>query len=470
MDVGRLVRRSLLGARRSLVGFSRWLTRSPDDPTDRTLNALKRLGAVIAVAAPLLAGSAFIFANLFGGGDPPKFTHWDVVAEGDCYRATWAVSGAETVRITASGRTEKVSSTGSDRFCGSDVLPISAEAVNAAGTATSPPIPIPPTSTSSTSSSTTTSTAPLLVPDLSNVRDRASSLESLNLKLIEERTHSDSITEGAMISQDPKTGTEVVAGSTVTVTISLGPEPLEIPSLVDLSENEASFRADMDFDVRIIMEESTTHQPGLVFRQSPMAGEFHPRDSVLTLYVALGPFCDGIRATVLVWNDGDPGGTGDADVIAVVGDERVEIRAGDGDDRICLGSGGGRVFGERGQDRIFGGDGDDLIWGGDGDDFIDGGGGDDILSGEDQSVSTARGDDEIRGGPGDDILNGSRGNDHLSGGLGADALLGGDGDDTLDDLDWDPQATGHYMNGGDGEDTCPGLGNVYGPASECESW
>jgi len=326
------------------------------------------------------------------------------------------------------------------------------------------------TTTTQGTPTTAAQTSEVLVPNLAIAADAESVLESLGLEYREQLAYSDDIPAGDVVSQSPQAGAMVVPGQTVEVVRSEGPQPVPVPGLIGLDSADLPDALGDDLELRIREEETTSSQPGLSFRQSPNAGEMLPKGSTVTVFVALGPFCDGVRADLLVFDSTQVDGSGADDVIVSVSDEPVEIRAGDGSDRVCLNDMGGRVFGERGDDRIFGGAGKDFIWGGDGDDFIDGGPGDDALQGEDQQVGTSIGDDEIRGGTGDDIVFGGRGNDTLDGGPGADLILGGDDDDLIVDSDWDPNVTGHLIDAGDGFDHCPGLGNVFGPQSNCETW
>ncbi len=90
-----------------------------------------------------------------------------------------------------------------------------------------------------------------------------------------------------------------------------------------------------------------------------------------------------------------------------------------------------------------------VISGLDGNDIITGGAGDDELSGDD-------GDDDVTGGAGNDYLSGGSGDDTLIGGDGSDSLEGGEGDDFLEDLSSDFT---NFMPGS-GNDTIRGSGEA----------
>jgi len=121
-----------------------------------------------------------------------------------------------------------------------------------------------------------------------------------------------------------------------------------------------------------------------------------------------------------------------ADVITA-GDEDDYIRGMQGDDTIHAGAGTNRVWAAQGNDTVTAGDGDDRIWGAQGNDLIDAGGGMNYVFG-------AQGNDSITAGDGDDWILGAQGNDEIDAGgganrvsdnLGKNSILAGDGDDWI---------------------------------------
>jgi Ca2+-binding RTX toxin-like protein len=266
------------------------------------------------------------------------------------------------------------------------------------------------------------------------------------------------------------TTTSIAVTSTTTVTTDVPTTTgtvanVAVPDVVGRTPADAQFEVEaIGLRIDVTEEETTQQEPGLIVRQEPPATTGVAENSIVRVFVALGPFCDGERATLLVRDGSEFTGTGGSDVIVSVSDQPVDIGAGGGDDRVCLSAAGGRVFGEQGNDRILGSSGEDVVFGGDGSDFIVGGGGDDLLSGEDQTVSSSRGDDEIRGDDGNDLVFG--GDDTLSGGAGADSLFGAEGDDVIQDGVGDDAA----IDAGEGVDSCPGLGKSLGEFAHCESW
>lgn len=84
------------------------------------------------------------------------------------------------------------------------------------------------------------SSGPVVVnPTVPNVVGKAqdvatSELEELGFVVVVKTESSDTVESGKVISSDPKAGTELETGSTVTITVSLGPVPIEVISNVTI--------------------------------------------------------------------------------------------------------------------------------------------------------------------------------------------------------------------------------------------
>jgi eukaryotic-like serine/threonine-protein kinase len=104
------------------------------------------------------------------------------------------------------------------------------------------------------------------------------------------REYHDSIPEGRVISQSPQAGSPLEVGEPVALVVSQGEEPVEVPRVVGLSEDDAasSLRA-AGLGVRLTEEFSATVPPGRVIGQSPQAFQTVPADSVVTIVVSKGP-------------------------------------------------------------------------------------------------------------------------------------------------------------------------------------
>lgn len=98
------------------------------------------------------------------------------------------------------------------------------------------------------------------------------------------------VAEGRVFKQDPPAGAIVVLGSTVTITVSEAEGKVEVPTLVELTREEAERqlrRLGFTPDVQEI--DNDIFQPGEVISQDPLPGTSADRGSVIFLEVSLGP-------------------------------------------------------------------------------------------------------------------------------------------------------------------------------------
>ncbi len=104
--------------------------------------------------------------------------------------------------------------------------------------------------------------------------------------------YSDDVAEGYVISVDPEEGTTRVSkDTTVTVTVSLGPEsvPVDVPAVTGNSESTArSVLERLGLVVRVEYENSNTVTQGEVIRQDPTAGTTLEEGSTVTIWVSSG--------------------------------------------------------------------------------------------------------------------------------------------------------------------------------------
>lgn len=93
---------------------------------------------------------------------------------------------------------------------------------------------------------------------------------------------------GTVLSQTPRAGGRVAEKSRVTLTVSAGPERIDVPDVAGL--DEAAARGELEsngFDVRVSYEPtSDPEQDGLVLRQTPAGGTSAAEGSVVTIVVA----------------------------------------------------------------------------------------------------------------------------------------------------------------------------------------
>jgi serine/threonine-protein kinase len=115
-----------------------------------------------------------------------------------------------------------------------------------------------------------------------------SDLQEAKLKGKTQRVDSDK-PEGEVVSQTPKAGASIDEGSTVTIKVSKGPQPIGVPNVVGLTFESAQstllargfavFRKDVESD----------EPKGIVVDQSPEADTFQAPRTTITLSVSKGP-------------------------------------------------------------------------------------------------------------------------------------------------------------------------------------
>jgi serine/threonine-protein kinase len=94
--------------------------------------------------------------------------------------------------------------------------------------------------------------------------------------------------EGSVFAQDPTADSEADEGSTVSISISSGPDTVAVPNAVGLQEAEARDRlVDAGFEVES-EEVFSDREPGTVSAQSPNAGADAARGSAVTIQVSQG--------------------------------------------------------------------------------------------------------------------------------------------------------------------------------------
>jgi serine/threonine-protein kinase len=131
------------------------------------------------------------------------------------------------------------------------------------------------------------------VPSLRGKRERqvTTILGTADLELgeVTEGYH-EQIPVGRVISQSPEAGTTLQHGSPIDVVISLGPQPVEVPKVTGLTEEQASaVLLSAGLGVAVREEYSDSVPRGQVVRQRPGARTDAERESTVTIWVSLGP-------------------------------------------------------------------------------------------------------------------------------------------------------------------------------------
>lgn len=104
------------------------------------------------------------------------------------------------------------------------------------------------------------------------------------------RQFSDSVDRGAVISTDPKSGSERRPGSAVSLVVSKG-ERIDVPDITGMSEKKArSELTEAGFEVKTASTRvHSQHDAGLVARQSPASGSSGAQGDSVTITLSKGP-------------------------------------------------------------------------------------------------------------------------------------------------------------------------------------
>ena len=101
---------------------------------------------------------------------------------------------------------------------------------------------------------------------------------------------SDTVPAGSVIRQEPRGGRFADDGSTVTLTVSKGPEPVTVPSVLLLDEQNATQTLEnLNLKVVVTTRETTKRSPGTVVDQDPKKGAQVQKGSTVTITVAKEP-------------------------------------------------------------------------------------------------------------------------------------------------------------------------------------
>lgn len=132
------------------------------------------------------------------------------------------------------------------------------------------------------------------LPDVTDMTEREATAElnDLGLRVTVNEEYSDTVAEGIVIRTDPESGQEVVSGDTILLIVSLGREPVTVPNLIGMTEQEATNTLN---DAGLIIRVANTRQPvadpsqdGLVVDQIPTSGATADQGDTVT--VTLGQY------------------------------------------------------------------------------------------------------------------------------------------------------------------------------------
>jgi serine/threonine-protein kinase len=125
------------------------------------------------------------------------------------------------------------------------------------------------------------------------LKQAKSSIQIANLKVGKVvKQSSTTVANGQVIGTSPQAGSNPAVNTPVTIFVSTGPPPVNVPDVT--SESVAQAKATLeapprDFGVTTTFEVSTTSAPGTVISQSPAGGESVKPGTTISLVVAQAP-------------------------------------------------------------------------------------------------------------------------------------------------------------------------------------
>ena len=133
-----------------------------------------------------------------------------------------------------------------------------------------------------------TITVPNITGKSFSAAQKEASDQDLYIKIVD-TVFSSQYSKDQIISQDPASGSQVHAGSTINVVISLGIETVYTPDVQYREEQEAvNMLGAKNLNADVCYEESRDVAAGCVIRQDPEAGTSVNAGSIVTIYVSTG--------------------------------------------------------------------------------------------------------------------------------------------------------------------------------------
>ncbi|HEY7134034.1 MAG TPA: Stk1 family PASTA domain-containing Ser/Thr kinase [Acidimicrobiia bacterium] len=115
-------------------------------------------------------------------------------------------------------------------------------------------------------------------------------LTGLGLKVSRQSQQSESVPPNDVISTDPQPGSQVRRGDTISVVVSAGPAPVNVPDVTGQDQVSATQTLNnAGFSVRSRNQASTTVPSGNVITTQPAPGSQEAKGSTVTLIVSSGP-------------------------------------------------------------------------------------------------------------------------------------------------------------------------------------
>jgi serine/threonine-protein kinase len=162
--------------------------------------------------------------------------------------------------------------------------------------------------------------------------DARAILEALGFRVDLTREASPDFDEGIVIAMTPEPGQEVNADALVTLTVSTGPDQVDVPNVIGLTLDEASRRLDQFglIPPEIRFEPSNDVEQGRVIRSDPQPGTAISIERQVILYISDGPETALVPAVVGLTQAAAEQAIFNKGFVPIV--ELVDVAAGSSDD------------------------------------------------------------------------------------------------------------------------------------------
>lgn len=129
------------------------------------------------------------------------------------------------------------------------------------------------------------------VPDVTgkSKAEAVATLKSKGFQVKEQEQASDEVDAGDVISQDPEGGKTAASDAAITITVSTGPDQVEVPNLVGMTQSSATTKlSDSGLRVGNVTQQESDQSAGTVIGQSVDAGTTVDPDTAVDITVSSG--------------------------------------------------------------------------------------------------------------------------------------------------------------------------------------
>ncbi len=153
--------------------------------------------------------------------------------------------------------------------------------------------PVPTATPAPTAAPSATAVPLVTTPDLTShaLTEAQAIAGSVGLKVNVTAQQSDpNHPDGTILTQDPQSGAQIPAGSTINVVVSTGPPVVSMPNIINTDGKQAQqYLGGLGFQVTVQQEPSDSVPTGVVTRQAPDPGTSVRVGDTVTIWVSSGP-------------------------------------------------------------------------------------------------------------------------------------------------------------------------------------